>query len=51
VSYDSFQAHVSLENELVQEQAMEFLTSFVDDKPTNDGNIITPTLGGDWSCP
>ena len=51
VSYDSFQAHVSLENELVQEQAMEFLISFVDADPSNDGNIITPTLGGGWSCP
>lgn len=51
VSFDSFQAHVALENGLVQDQAMVFLNSFVDDDPSNDGNIITPSLTGSWTCP
>ncbi len=46
-----FQAHLALEQDMVQDQAMLWLQSFADEDPSNDGNIAFPSVSNDGTCP
>jgi len=49
VSDIPFVAHLALEEEEVSGQAMAWFTSWIDDDPANDGNIVMP--GSGEACP
>ncbi len=50
VSDNSFNAHLALGEEEVQEQVFTYFASFLDDDPDNDGNIAYG-LPGEGACP
>lgn len=45
-----FQAHLALEDDLVQAQATTWLSSYIDDDPSNDGNIAFVSLSFETDC-
>ena len=45
-----FQAHLALEDDRVQAQATTWLSSYVDDDPTNDGNIAFVGISFETDC-